>query len=296
VNTRWSSRSAGSRLQHRIFYALIRLAGTTGAYVLLAFVISWYMLRPSMRKRGGAYLRRRFPQAGFAGILPRTWKLQWTFGQCLTDRAAAGILGGFSLEERFGEKLGALAREGRGVILLAAHTGCWQMAPYALAEHAGMPVTVLTRKEHGDIDRQAHEHAGTAPPFRTVNAGGGPEASIALAGLLRHGELLCMMGDRIVDDAEPAVRVSFFGAFMMLPSAAYRLASASGAPVVCAFPLRTGPRKGALRIADIIRIPERLGKNPESCAPYAQIFAVALERFCRENPYQFFNFYDLWER
>jgi predicted LPLAT superfamily acyltransferase len=39
-----------------------------------------------------------------------------------------------------------------------------------------------------------------------------------------------------------------------------------------------------------------LGKSPENCAPYAQIFAAALERFCRENPYQFFNFYDVWEQ
>ena len=33
----------------------------------------------------------------------------------------------------------------------------------------------------------------------------------------------------------------------------------------------------------------------ESCRPCAQQFADALEEFVREHPWQFFNFYDLWD-
>jgi predicted LPLAT superfamily acyltransferase len=104
------------------------------------------------------------------------------------------------------------------------------------------------------------------------------------------------MGDRIIDGMEQAVSVSFFGSSVMLPVAAYRLASASGSPVVCAFALRTGPKRGKLHLADVLYVPAGLGKAPRNYQPYAQRFAGALERFCREYPYQFFTFYDLWEQ
>ena len=292
----WSSRSLGSRPQHGIFYALIRLTGTAGGYFLLIFVVSWYTLRPAVRGRSEAYIRRRFPESGLLARFLHTWKLQWAFGQCLVDRAAAGILGGFSFEREGHETLDALAGEGNGVILLAAHTGCWQMAPYALAGQAGRPVTVLVHRDAGDHDKHAHEHAGKAPPFQVINTGDGPGASIALMRVLRQGGLLCMMGDRVSGDREPAVTVLFYGSAVRMPVAAYRLASASGSPVVCAFAARTGPRRGRLRIMDVIRVPPDLGREASCYAPYAQRFASALERFSRENPGQFFNFYDLWEQ
>ena len=312
MRNRWSSRSVGSPWQHRFFYHLIRLGGLRPAYAFLAFVVTWYTLRPSTRKRGKAYLEHRFPEAGFFAMLAHTWKLQWNLGLCLIDRAAAGILGGYAFSAGAGESLpatiSALARAGNGIIMLAAHTGVWQMSPYFLAEHAGVPVSALVHRDAGDIDKQAHEHAGQAPPYRVLDAEDGLGASIALIQLLRHGELVCMMGDRTdgtrgepPDDARsgpavPAVRVSFLGSTIALPYTAYRLASVSGAPVLFAFALRTGPRKGALAVTEAFHVPPGLGKAAGAYRPYAQRFANALEDFSRAHPYQFFNFFNLWER
>ena len=36
------------------------------------------------------------------------------------------------------------------------------------------------------------------------------------------------------------------------------------------------------------------GKRLETLEPYAQLYAQALEDFIQNNPYQFFNFYDMW--
>jgi predicted LPLAT superfamily acyltransferase len=295
VNARWSSRSLGSRAQHAVFYALIRAAGTSGAYALLFFVVTWYTLRPSVRRRSRAYLERRFPGAGRAAAWMHAWKLQWSFGQCLVDRAAAGLRGGFAFEDIRGEDLPNLLAEGNGVILLSAHTGCWQIAPRVSAKISGVPVAVLQHSEPGDVDRQIHDHAGQAPPYRILRTGGGPETVLALLRHLRQGGLLCLMGDRVEGSAEQAVSVSFFGAPARMPCLAYRLASASGAPVLCVFALRTGPLRGKLFCAECLRPPADLGRKAQAYRAYAQLFASALERFVLDNPYQFFNFYDLWE-
>lgn len=292
---RWSSRSLGSALQHRIFYALIRLAGVRAAYALLVFVVSWYTLRPAVRQRSAAYIARRFPKTGRAAGILHTWNLQWRFGQCLVDRAAAGILGGFSFEPLARVVRDQLPDRGMGLIMLTAHTGCWQMAPYALAEHDSASVAVLGHKGPGDIDKDVHEHGNTPLPFARISGDGGLGVSVALLALLRRGGIICMMGDRVMDAAEPAVAVSFYGSPVMVPAIAYRLASASGAPLVCAFALRTGSCRGRLCVADVIHVPPGIGRTPGSAAVYAQRYADALERFTRENPYQFFNFYNLWE-
>ena len=46
--------------------------------------------------------------------------------------------------------------------------------------------------------------------------------------------------------------------------------------------------------ARVIRVPD-LGPQKEKYIPYAQQFVDELERFCIQYPYQFFNYYNLWE-
>jgi predicted LPLAT superfamily acyltransferase len=49
-----------------------------------------------------------------------------------------------------------------------------------------------------------------------------------------------------------------------------------------------------LQLARIIRVPGNLGRSASAYRPYAEQFSQALEQFVAENPYQFFNFYNIW--
>lgn len=295
MSARWSSRSVATRFQHDFFYMLIRFLGVRGAYVFLFFVVSWYTLRPSVRSRSSAYLARRFPGAGLWARFLHTWRLQWNFGLCLVDRAAAGITGEFHCDNALDSTLEALTRERKGVILLSAHTGCWHMSPYMLAEHGEAPISVLVHREEADLDKLAHEHTNSTPPFSMIDAKKGMAASIALMNLLRRGELLCIMGDRTADGSDPVASVPFLGGTISLPSTPYRLASASGAPILVVFALRTGARSGTLWLVDVIRVPQGIGKATHMYTPYARRLASGLEEYVRNHPYQFFNFYNIWE-
>ena len=295
MTRRWSSRSLGSRFQHGVFYWLIRFTGLTGAYVLLFFVVTWYAMCPSVRERSRAYRQRCFPKAGPLAQLLHLWKLQWHFGLSLVDRAAAGITGRFVFDDTAKDKLKTLAGENKGLILLSAHTGCWQMSPYVLAEHSGLPVTILGHRHEEDIDKQAFEHAGTKAPYTMVGPEQGPLGPVTLIKILRQGELLCMMGDRSFGQTEPVVTVPFFGADITVPYLAYRLASASGSPIVFSFALRTGPLQGRLCLENVIRVPQGLGSDAGHYRSYALQYAAALEAFTMKHPYQFFNFFNLWE-
>lgn len=300
--SRWSSRSLGSRFQYAVFYALIRFAGRRCAYTLLFFVVTWYTFRPSVRARSKAYRERRFPGSGFWAMLLHAWRLQWNFGLTLVDRATAGILGDFAFDHAAKERLRALEEEGengeerRGLILLSAHIGCWQLSPYVLTGHTEKAVSVLVYREEGDIDRHVFEHTQTLPPFAMIRPDDGPLATVSLMANLRKGGMLCMMGDRLLGDDDPAVEASFFGRAIRLPYLPYRLASATGATVAICFALRTGPGRGTLFVSEVLRVAEGRGNNPEAYREHAWAFAAAMERFARKYPYQFFNFYNLWEQ
>ncbi len=292
----WSSRSIGSRLQHRIFYGLIRLEGRQAAYVLLFFVVLWYTLRPAIRARSAAYISRRFPEASARERFLHCFRLQMELGKSLVDRATAGILQDFTITASPEDEasLIRLHAEGRGVILLSAHVGCWQMAPAGLTV-VKAPVHLLLLREEGDVDRHYFDYPGQKPPVSLIDPLGYLGGTLEMTAALTKGDLVCTMGDRVLGHDRNTVAVPFMGGTIRVPISPYRLASATGAPIVIAFSLRTGPGQARHEIAAIIRVPPRLGTAGAAYLPYARKFAEALEEMTRRAPYQFFNFYDLWK-
>ena len=55
-----------------------------------------------------------------------------------------------------------------------------------------------------------------------------------------------------------------------------------------------GKGRFSTRTCGVIRVPE-LGAARENYVPFAQQFVDALEEFVIQYPYQFFNYFDLWE-
>ncbi|MDR2726546.1 MAG: lysophospholipid acyltransferase family protein [Deltaproteobacteria bacterium] len=291
----WSSRSLGSRLQHDIFYFFIRLGGRWVAYGLLFCVVLCYMFKPEAARRSAPYLTRRFPDAkGFEKFLHR-WRLQWEFGKVLVDRAVAGITGEYSVitDEAEIRAIRDLCSEGRGLILLSSHTGNWHISMSVLPALPDVPVGVVLYRDAADLDRHYFDHSGEKTSFTVIDPSTGPYSSIAMVQILQRGGMLCLMGDRSFGDKR-LCRVPFLGDTAELPYTAYYLASVTGAPVVQFFSFWAGMGKARAVIAKVIRVPEKLGKNPEAYTPFVREYVEALELSITERPYQFFNFYNMW--
>jgi len=294
----WSARSVGSRWQHQFFYTLIRLAGRRAAYVMAAFVALYYVLfRPSVRARSRPYLSRRFPGRNALLRLWDCFRITVEIGQVLVDRAALGILGPEQLTVLHSgrEELLERIREGRGLILVTAHAGCWQFAMESL-RMLETPVSLLLHREEGDVDLHIFEHRGNEAAFRIIDPAGPLGGALEMLQVLKHGEVLCIMGDRAMGGDRSTIEVEFLGGRVRVPITPYQLASATGAPVVVIFPYKSGPGNYSLLVERVIRVPEDLGRAPEAYRPYAEAFIRALEGFVEERPYQFFNFFDMWNQ
>jgi predicted LPLAT superfamily acyltransferase len=292
----WTSKSIGSDFGHRFFYLLIRCAGRQGAYIFLHFVVLFYVLfTPSIRKKSDYYLSRRFKGRSRVRRLTDSYRIYVNLGKALIDRAVIGILGEDRIAMTFPEqqKVFDILKEGSGMILMTAHVGCWQTAMSTL-KFLDAPVNLLLTREEGDVDRHYFEHAGIACPYNIIDPRGYMGGVLEMMGLLKRGEVLSVMGDRLLGSAKGAVKVEFLGGEVLFPISGFKIAAATGAPIVVLFSYKSGPAGYTLKVPEVIRVPGETGKKNSDFLPYVKAFAAALEAYTVAHPYQFFNFYDMW--
>lgn len=292
----WSSRSLGSRFKHEIFYRLIRHLGAWAAYPLLYAVVFYYSLRPSVNRRSRPYLSRRFPAAGLIRRWSQAFRLNLAFGLVLLERAVMGITGRltFSAPDGSEEIARQLLSEGRGLVVLTAHIGAWQTG-LGWLDKIDVPVNLVQRRQDVDVDRHFFEHRpGTRVP-KIIDVQEPPSALAAMASALLSGEIVCIMGDRVQKAGASAVKASFLGDDILLPGAPFYLAAKVGAPIAVVFTRRSGPSQVAGKIWKIIRPNnEARAGRPDDILPLVEMFADCLEEYVAAEPYQFFNFYDMW--
>lgn len=294
----WTSRSIGSSFQHNFFYLMIRLGGRRLAYFFLYFIVAYYILfRPSVRKKCSYYIERRFITGSILHKIFLSYRLSLNFGKVLIDRAIIGILGSDRLSVSFEQKetLKKLILEGRGIILLMAHVGCWQTALSALS-YLKTRVNMVIRREEGDVDRHYFEHQSGESPFNIIDPDGFLGGTLEMINCLKKGEIISIMGDRVFGNPKNTISIDFLGQKALFPFSAIKVASATGSPVAILFTFKKGADKFGLELAKVMHIPENLGRSPENYRPYVNEFVNYLEIYTDAHPFQFFNFYDMWDQ
>jgi predicted LPLAT superfamily acyltransferase len=292
----WTSRSLGTRLGHHIFCGLIRFGGRRPAYFALYFVVFYYMLfRPSIRRRTKYYLHRRFQNRKLLARFLDSYRMSLELGKILIDRATVGILGSEKMKVKlYGrKKLLELLDRRCGFVVLMSHVGSWQVALSALS-FMDVPVNLLLEREQGNIDRHYFEYTGNESPYRIIDPGGYLGGTLEMLDVLKKGEVLCVMGDRVSGSQKSYVKVEFLGEEASFPYSAFKLASAAGVPIVVLFSYKNSPDSYALKISKIIHVPEKLGRSGKYFLPYVSKYIETLESFVQIHPYQFFNFYNMW--
>ena len=186
----------------------------------------------------------------------------------------------------------ALLAEGRGLVVLTAHLGQWDVGLRQLA-NTGLPVHVVM---HETEAREVARHAGEVrqAPNVTVHQSRSSELlGLELALALRRGEVVAIQADRPLGEHDRPTPV--FGAPLPLPTGPIRLARATGAPILPAFTVFEGPRRCRIEMGEPIRV--GAGRGPmaeEELDASMRSVAEALERAIARHPDQWFCFYDAW--
>jgi len=292
---RWTGRSFGGRLGYIIWSTALRLLPMPLVRFIMLFVVAWYWLfARTARAASHDFLRRIAPGSAYRHF--------YVFASAIADKLLLLVRGPASFAFHGGEALGAAldaARApGKGVILLTAHAGSWEVAAARLAQ-LRPDLSVHLVMYRGEERRLAEflDRLGEGVPRPHVIAVGEDELTpVRLLEALRRGDCLAMMGDRFLARDRGVARVPFFGEGALFPTAAYALAAVSGAPVLPVFAFMERSRSYRLEggPARTFRFADRAARA-DLLRDGAAWYAALLEGHLRHFPYQWYNFYRFWD-
>ncbi len=175
--------------------------------------------------------------------------------------------------------------QGRGAILLTAHIGHWEIGGLGLRA-LGYPINVVTLRHNSLFTNSLINDLRNRRGIRVIELGDSVYNTIELVRVLKRGEIVAVLGDRVFSDRSQCVK--FFGRSVPFPVGPILLAMATGSPVVPAFSLMEAPGRyrGVIEPALPMR---RDGDREASLEHNLEQVAKVFERFIRQYPDQWYH-------
>jgi predicted LPLAT superfamily acyltransferase len=293
ANAAWiRQRERGSA---RLLRLMARLSLRTGRrvsrLVLYPIVAYFFLFGPRARRHSLDYLRRALARAPRA--LDRFRQLLY-FASCIHDRV-------YLLHDQFdrfeisveGEALmRAQLASGRGALLLGAHMGSFELMRSVGLRHS-LEVSMAMYEQNAR--KIASMLAALAPPRAPhIITLGRLEAMLEIRERIERGAWVGMLGDRTLGD-EPVLPVELLGDRAWLPTGPMRAAALLGCSVIFMLGLYRGANRYHVVFAQLAEFHGLEPTARQEAVPAAVArYAALIERHCRTDPYNWFNFFDFW--
>ena len=283
----------GSAAVARILtFLALRLGRRFGLLLLWLTAAYFYLFAPTARRHSREYLRRALARAPTRADF---FRHVYAFGATLLDRLylVHGRLDLFAVTIEGEELLHAAAARGDGTLLLGAHLG-----------NFGMMSTIGGRRPGLRVAMAMYEHNASqiAAMFRDADPARAPEiiplghldAMLRIRDALDAGAFVGMLADRTIGEA-PAQVVSFLGAPALFPSGPMRAAAALRRRVMFMTGLYRGGNRYHIVFHELADFSQPAPGAREAAVREAiSRYVTLLEKYCRSDPYNWFNFYDFW--
>ena len=261
---------------------------------LFLYPICFYFLLSSAgaRRASRAYLARAL---GRRPLVSDIFRHFLTFASCLLDRV-------FLLNERTddydiraeGEEiLQGIEAAGGGCLLFGAHFGSFEVARAPGRRRAELQISLLMYEENAKKVRDAL--AAVNPRLAAEVIGLGQlDSMIIVAERLRRGHFIGLLADRHFEGKNLA-RHEFLGAPAAFPRGPFQLAAMLRRPVVMMFGVYRGGNHYDLVFETLAPALETRPADVEAWVDEVmRRYVERLEHYCREAPFNWFNFYDFW--
>lgn len=184
-----------------------------------------------------------------------------------------------------------------GVLLFGSHLGSFEVLRVLARRRPDYVIRVVLDKGQNPAMTQLLDALDPQIAANVIDAAqAGPAIVLAIQEALAAGQLVALLVDR-AQPAEPALPARFLGGEALFPTAPWLIAMVLGAPVLLAFGLYRGGNRYALvfeEFSDGLQTPRT--QRAQVLAAVIRRYAARLEHHVRQAPYNWFNFYDFWER
>ena len=288
-----SSPERGSlTLLRMMTFVSLRLGRPVGRLILYFIALYFFLFAPTARRHSIAYLRRAL---GREPVAADRWRQVFNFASNILDRL-------YLVNERYdlfdisieGEELMREQLESRaGVFLMGAHFGSFEAMSAVGRRRPGLKVAMAMYEENARKVTAMFKALNPANKSEIIPLGH-IEAMLRIRERLDEGVFLGILGDRTLG-GEPGLMVEFLGKPALFPLGPMRAAAVLRKPVFFMLGIyRGGNRYHAVfeKLADFSEL--RSGAREAAVEAAIRDYAGLLEKHCRREPYNWFNFFDFW--
>lgn len=286
----------GALLGIQLVFWLATLFGRWPARQLVRLIAAWYWVfdrkaRAASRTWLSVVLEREPTQVDI-------YKHLQSFAQVTLDRVflLKGKTSPFVVTRTGNHYLEALTAKGQGALLLGAHLGSFE-AMRVGGKEEDFDITIVGNFANAKMINSLLDRLDPAMRARVIDIGDDPLATtLSMQATVEKGGMIAILGDRVAGSTR-YVEVDFFGKPARFPAGPFILASLMQCPVYLVFGLYQEPNRYDLHcevFAERLVFPR--ASRQQSLQQEVQRYAHAVERYARQAPYCWFNFYDFWEK
>ena len=251
----------------------------------------YYLLIPKMRRRAVEHM---MPALGISEAEAKSL-VRASFinmARNVLDILAMPMLNESNLNEYIEidhlERMQEALAEGRGVVVLTGHVGCWEWLSAAFTLN-GIPVSAIAKPQPNiEYTRVLDDLRAT---IHVEIFSRGTSELIAAARALKRGRLLGFLADQ--DGGPGGAFIEFLGRTASTPLGPAVFSRKFKAPVVPAFILRQPKGKHKVVVGEIMRCPDT-GDSDRDLHEFTVQMTAIVERIIRENPTQWIWFQKRW--
>jgi predicted LPLAT superfamily acyltransferase len=289
-----SSRERGSaallRLMALVSMRLGRHASRGALYLIAAY---FFAFAPAARRQSRRYLRRALGRAPRAR---ERFRHVLNFATTIHDRVYLlnGQYDAFEITIEGESLMRAQADLGLGGFLLGAHLGSFEVIGSIGRRQPGLQVS-MAMYEHNA--RKLSATLAAINPLATLDiiSLGHVNAMLRIAERLADGAFVGMLADRTLGN-EPLHAVTILGERAYLPTGPMRAAAILRRSVIFMAGLYRGGNRYHVVFEPVADFSDVAAQWRDAAVRAAvERYAALLDRYCRSDPYNWFNFFDFWQ-
>ena len=284
-------RGTSSMLRLMVFIS-IRLGRPAGRVILYGIAAYYLLFAPTARRHVRAYLARALGRAPGSSDV---YRLLLSFASTIHDRIYL-LRERYELMEITTEREALVAARharGEGTFLMGAHLGSFEVTRALGRRQPGVCVAMAMYENNA---RRIHDALAAINPALTLDIIplGTIDSMLQIRARLEAGVFVGVLGDRSFG-AEHFERIEFLGALANFPTSAMRAAAILRRPVIFMAGLYRGANRYHIVFEELADFTTTAREDREAAVRQAiRRYAATLERHCRNDPYNWFNFFDFW--
>jgi predicted LPLAT superfamily acyltransferase len=283
----------GSTTAMRLIVWLTLHVGRGFARLLLYPICLYFVLFSRKARQSSAEFLQRVSLR--KPTLREIFRHYYTFATSIHDRIylLAGRHDVFDLHVHGAESMKTALEKKRGCLAIVSHLGSFEILRSKEKFDGHPPVSVLMLDENANKINELFKSLNPDLAGRIITPGQ-PTTMMQVKECLERGEIVGVMGDRYLAGGKIAP-CEFLGESAYFSEAPFRLAALLDVPVVLFFGLLGGENRYDVYFETLQSV-EATANQREKIQSGLQQYVARLEYYCRQAPYNWFNFYDFWAK